>query len=505
MKTIIIASICLMLGFGIAYTIFASSGNSQSSFADKKPRLFTCGMHPEIISDEPGYCPICEMKLTPKNESGASSGSIQIDPNTIQNMNLVTTRVRYNNITRKIRAFGKVEFSDPHIFNVNLKVPGWVEDLHVDRDGEKVYRGQPLVRIYSPELIAAQKELLIAHRSVNSGNMRSFYQSARGRLANYDISEDQIDGLLNKGEIVRTMTITSPVSGIVVKKSVNDGDHLKPGKELYRIADLSEVWITAAIYEQDLPFVKEGMTVEIRFPNLPGRRISSPIAYISPFLDKHNQVEIRLEVSNPDLNLRPDMYAEVTINSELPGSRLVIPRAAVINSGAREIVYVATGNGGYAPRQVTTGIAGSDDLVEIIEGLDIDDDVITRGQFLLDSESRLSEAVDLDMHRHSRGNLAQTAGETIYTESGQSKMQESFIFETHDVFTCPMPSHFHVLQYGKGNCPECAMKLVPITETDNTEVYICPMRQCEVVQNKPGECPVCGMDLVKFEMEHPHD
>ena len=294
----------------------------------------------------------------------------------------------------------------------------------------------------------------------------------------------------------------------------------------------------------------------------------------------------------------------------------MIPRAAVINSGAREIVYVASADGGYMPRQITTGTVGSDDMVELVNGLKANETVVTRGQFLLDSESRLSEAVGTGMHQHGGEAMAQmtamqkdeqadhsndtisdmhkpdkvkaaTELSGIYTcpmpehfhvlqygagkcpECGMKlvpieetentnvfvcpmpedqvvsdsagrcpkcnmklvplferpteikdsvsmkkhehsmKMKtdsaESSVFAKHDVYTCPMPSHFHLLQYGPGKCPECEMKLVPVTETDNTEVYVCPMRQCGVVQDKPGECSVCGMDLVKFDAEHSDD
>ena len=314
MKTIIISIVCLVLGFGAAYLILSPSGEAVAAKTDVPKQLYTCGMHPEIISDEPGYCPICEMKLTPKKDANESSSSILIDPTTTQNMNLVTTKAHYGNISKKVRASGKVRFSDPNIYNVNLKVAGWVEDLPVDREGEKVYRGQPLVKIYSPELVAAQKELLIAAKAGNNANMQTFYQSARERLRNWDITDAQINSLLENGTIVRTLTISSPVSGVVVKKTVTDGDHLTPGSELYRIADLSTVWVTAGIYEQDLPYVSEGMTAILEFPNLPGTKIEAPIDYMAPYLDEKNQVEIRLEVPNHDLSLRPDMYADVTMS-----------------------------------------------------------------------------------------------------------------------------------------------------------------------------------------------
>jgi Cu(I)/Ag(I) efflux system membrane fusion protein len=235
---------------------------AQDSKTPVKPQ-YTCSMHPEIISDEPGYCPICGMKLTLKKDVTAPSGSVTIDPVTIQNMGLKTVPVGNQSLSRAVRAFGKVTYREPNLYTVNLKVNGWVEKLYVDFKGDRVTRGQPLLEIYSPELVAAQKEYLIAYKASTgnpetAGNMQSLLEAARERLRNWDISDDQLDNLERTGEVSRTMMINSPADGVVVEKKVSEGDHLKPGAVLYSLSDLSRVWVVADVYEEDLPWVSLG-------------------------------------------------------------------------------------------------------------------------------------------------------------------------------------------------------------------------------------------------------
>jgi len=497
MKTIIVAIAALVLGFGAAYTLIPRSDNATQVTESTQKQQYTCGMHPEIISDEPGYCPICGMKLTPKKDGSGSEGSVRIDPTTTQNMGLVTTPVRYQSITRKVHAFGKIAFSEPLMYSVNLKIDGWIERLFVDHEGERVHKGQSLLEVYSPALVTAQREFLIAYESSqkmedslsdsSAGGMTDLMQASRMRLSNWDISSDQIERLQSSGKITRTMLILSPTDGIVTAKTVSEGDHLKPGSELYKIADLSTVWVIAHIYEQDLPFVSLGQEATVELPNLGGEKHTARVSYISPFLNTGRQVEIRLDLENGDYRLKPEMYAEVSIISELSGDRLAIPRSAVINSGTRQLVYVTSDESDYQLRVITTGAVGDDDLLEVRSGLSENELVVTSGQFLLDSESRLSEA------------LAE-GYQAGHDHGGDHDLHPSPAEEQglSGVYTCPMPSHAHVLQYDEGDCPECGMALVPVEETDNESVYVCPMRECAVVQNEPGRCPKCKMKLTEL-------
>ncbi|UCC44405.1 MAG: efflux RND transporter periplasmic adaptor subunit [Candidatus Zixiibacteriota bacterium] len=482
MKITAVIIIALAAGIALAYLFIPAVEGQPPAGEGAEVQQYTCGMHPEIVSDEPGYCPICEMKLTPRKSGAGKAGSVTIDPTTRQNMGLVTTPVEYRTLKRKVRASGRIVVAEPNRHTVNLKVDGWVERLFVDHEGEAVHRGQPLLELYSPALVATQREYLIA---VESGRVaEDLIEAVRTRLANWDISEDQLQRLQSSGEVTRTMTIRAPADGVVVSKKVSEGDHLKPGTELYEIADLSTVWVVASIYEQDVPFVSLNQKASVQLPHTGFDEIASTVSYVSPFLDPHGQVEIRLNADNYDSRLKPEMYAEVSIESHLEGKHLVIPRSAVINSGNRQLAYVASADDVYEPRVIVTGAVGDDDYVAVLSGLTENEPVVTSGQFLLDSESRLSEAL-ADGYRagHDHG------GEHSPSQLPAEKKGLS------GVYTCPMPSHAHVLQYGEGYCSECGMELVPVEETDNDSVYICPMRECAVVQNEPGRCPKCNMKL----------
>lgn len=521
MKTIVIIITSLMIGFSGAYLILDSVRSTSAKNEVSEQRLYTCGMHPEIISNEPGYCPICGMKLTPKKDSSASvKGSITIDPTTVQNMGLKTVKVTSRPISRLIRAFGKVKYSEPLVKTVSIKTSGWVEKLYVDYEGVRVKFGQPLLELYSPELVAAQREYLVAFK--NRNKMSSYGESSLSsstelfdasvmRLLNWDISQDQIEKLSMTNELTKTMIIESPVDGVVISKKVSVGDHLKTGAEVYRIADISQVWVVANVYEQEVPFIDLGQKAQVKFPYLPGDSYDAEISYISPFLENNRQTEIRLDLQNPGFKLKPGMYAEVTIESEIPGKRLVIPINTVINSGTKEIVYIAYDDGSFEPRLMRTGAVGSNDYVEIISGLSEGEEVVVSGQFLLDSESRLNESLAFT-HQHghnSKSHKKQTnhsdQENTHDHDNKTDTVKEDKALELSGIYTCPMPEHYHVLQYGSGKCPECGMDFVPVEETDNQNVYYCPMTECQVVSDEPGRCPECGMDLTKLQHGSDHD
>ncbi|MCP4703662.1 MAG: efflux RND transporter periplasmic adaptor subunit [candidate division Zixibacteria bacterium] len=502
MKTIIIAIVMAIAGFALAFLIITSGSSSPVSESSSAVQQYTCGMHPEIVSDEPGYCPLCSMKLTPKKDGSISSaGGILIDPTTSQNMGIVTSEAYFHSLTRKVKSFGEVTYSEPNIYTVNLKVEGWVEKLFADETGLEISKGQPLFEIYSPKLIAAQEEYLNAKRQVtnnSSGSAKNILTAAKKRLLNWDISEDQIENLDESSDIKRTIIIRSPSDGTIIDKNITNGDFLKPGKELYKIADLSTVWVKAFIYEQDVPYLSHGQPAKISIPSMPGQDFISKIDYISPFLNNKKQIEIRLELDNSNNLLRPKMYAEVSIESSLEGERLVIPYSAVIHSGTKKIIYVTENKNSFIPKEISTGVIGDNDLIEVISGLDEGDLVVTSGQFMLDSESRLNEALtDGADVGHDHGAEAETK-----SEPDEFDPDELVATGGHDIYTCPMPVHFDQLQYGEGDCSECGMKLVPLGETNNKKVYVCPMSECETVRdNKKEQCPVCNMNLVRYQTE----
>ena len=377
----------------------SGSKKDDSSESDSKGQQYTCGMHPQIITDEPGICPICNMNLVPKVDKGKGDGAVLIDPITRQNMAVATTKVDFMKISKTVRAFGNVAYSEPELFSINVKVKGYVEKLYVNETGIKVYAGQPLFEIYSPELVAAQQEYLIAFNTFRSDSKeRSAVQSrlnraAYNRLKNWDITDRQIKQLEESGQVTRTMTIKSPFTGTVIDKYVKEGDYISSGKDLFKIADLSSVWVSAFVYEQDLPYISHGQKVTITSPSIPGEELSSSVIYISPFLNSNRQAEIRVKIDNVKGQLKPAMFAEVRISMITPDRSIVIPRSAVINSGMRQLVYVETGPGEFIARDIKTGMVADGDMVEVLEGLETGEEVVVSGQFMLDSETRLNEAI----------------------------------------------------------------------------------------------------------------
>ncbi|MEW6411912.1 MAG: efflux RND transporter periplasmic adaptor subunit [Candidatus Zixiibacteriota bacterium] len=514
MKTIILAVACLVIGFAAAYFWREGSRPVEAAVNDSESVLYTCGMHPEVISTEPGTCPICGMDLVVKKGDAKASGLVQIDPTTRQNMGLVTTEASLQSLSKRVRAFGKVMIADPNHYDVNLKVGGWVEKLFVNETGERVFKGQPLLEIYSPQLVTAQREYLTALASSKSAdNLKSLLELSESRLKNWDITEDQLNDLREAGKVSRTMTIRAPSDGFVIKKFVNEGMEVAPGATLYEIADLSTVWVSAYVYEQDLPYVALKQDAEVTTPGLPGRIFDSRVIYVSPSLNPKGQVQIRLEMANPHFELRPEMYAEVELQHRSRHAALVVPRSAVINSGKRQVVYVASTDDTFEPRTVTTGAVDENDMIEIVSGIGAGEKVVTSGQFLLDSESRLSEAVG-QMGGHQHGSQATVGDNTVaMTSDDQSTMDQSMeghdhaqqTSDPHNIHTCPMPQDYDVLHYGPGKCPKCGMALVPVSETDIGDVWVCPMPQDSVAQREPGVCPVCGMKLIKYEPGASHD
>jgi len=369
------------------------SQDDQSSL-----QQYTCGMHPQIVTNEPGLCPICHMKLVPKSDVTQSGGVITVNAQTQKNMGVATSQVTFRNLAKSIRAYGNVTYSEPKQFSVNIKFPGWVEKLYVNKTGSQVSKGDPVLEIYSPELIAAQQEYLIAWRAMMAMHMEDsiptrLVSAAISKLKNWDINDEQIQQLALTKQPKRTLIIYAPYDGIVTEKNVREGDNVMAGQELFKLADLSTVWVSARVYEQDLPFIHEGQTASVSSPSIPGESFRSSVIYVSPFLDESRQAEIRLSIGNASGSLKPNMYAEVDIKSELPDKSLAIPRSAVIKTGTREIVFVALADGQFQGRDITTGVVDENDFVEIKSGLHDGEFVVTSGQFMLDSESRLHEAI----------------------------------------------------------------------------------------------------------------
>ena len=380
------------------------AGELTAQSAEAPATRYTCSMHPFIIRDEPGNCPICGMTLTPvKENDGAATSEILIDPATSQNMGLRTAPVERRDLTRTIRTVGLVGYEEPRQYSINSKIEGWIERLHVNQTGQPVKKGSPLLEIYSPELAAAQQEYLLALENnrrlagspfpeIASGSVR-LLEATRTRLKWWDITDAQIAKLEANGVIRKTMTLYSPYTGVVTMKKVVEGMRIMAGEELLQISDLSRVWVNADIYEYDLPLVREGQGAVVEVPSLPGRQFNGKITYVYPYLENESRtVKARIEFANPDLALKPEMFTNVVIAIAPRLGVLAIPGNAVLRSGKGATVFVSLGEGRFEPRSVETGISDDHDFLEITSGLQEGEAVVTSAQFLLDSESRLQEA-----------------------------------------------------------------------------------------------------------------
>lgn len=425
----------------------ASRGPAEqgAQTAEQKP-LYVCPMHPTITSDHPADCPICGMKLvktspqpgaaakgprkvafyrspmdprqtspTPrKDEMGmdylpvyedeAKGGAapveglatVEIDPQRQQLIGLRSVAVERGTVGATWRTVGKVAVDETRVHHVNIKVSGFAEQVYVDYVGKPVRRGEPLFTIYSPDLLSVQEEYLLALRTrkalAGSGqggaSGEELVQAARQRLRLWDIPEGEIARLERNGTPTKTLTIFSPMSGVVTKKDLVMGHRLNEGDMPYEITDLSSVWVLADAYESDLSRLKLGMTATLSLQAFPDRAFKGRVIFIDPVLDaKSRTAKVRLEFPNPTGELRPEMFGEVTLQAA-PRQGLRVPADAVIDSGTSKVVFVAVGEGKFQPREVKLGVV-SGDAVEVLAGLKQGEQVVTRANFLIDSESRL--------------------------------------------------------------------------------------------------------------------
>jgi RND family efflux transporter MFP subunit len=393
---------------------------SQKGNGKRRIAYYKDPMHPWYTSDRPGKAPDCGMDLVPVYEGESDAEGIRIDPITIQDMGVQVATVKRRKLDKIIRTTGVVSYDERRLFSVNTKIMGWVEKLYVDYTGMVVREGQPLMELYSPELVTTQQEYLQALRyrkkmqssSLEEARLGSddLVQSAKRRLLYWDIPESEIEALEQRGTPKKTMTIYSPADGVVMEKMVQQGQNVRAGVELFKIADLSTVWIMADIYQYELPWVKLGQTADVELSYLPGKTFKGKITYVYPYLnDETKTAKVRVEIRNtPTFELKPDMYATVKIVSPVAVDAIAVPDQAVIRSGERNIVVVALGGGYFDPRTVKLGVMANG-YDQVLDGIKEDEKIVVSSQFLIDSESNLKAAIS-QMTGGSRSE-AQSSGE----------------------------------------------------------------------------------------------
>lgn len=322
-------------------------------------------------------------------------------------------KVEVKNLERAIRTVGRFEFDEKKLSTVNPKIGGWIEELYVDYTGKMVRKGQPLLSIYSPDLVSAQEEYLLALKIKKiytaqpsaewSSQGGSLLESARKRLLLWDITPQQVENLEKTGEIKKNLVLYSPVDGFVIEKMVFKGMGIMPGTSLYKIGDLSSVWVIADIYEYELPFVKVGQKAMITLAYYPGESFEGTATYIYPSLDpKTRTAKVRFDLPNPEFKLKPEMWANVEMKIPL-GQKLVVPEDAVMDSGTMQMVFVDRGQGHFESRHIQVG-SKVQGYYEVISGLQQGEGVVTSANFLIDSESQLKGATGA-MGGHQHGSM----------------------------------------------------------------------------------------------------
>lgn len=494
-------------------------GGAAHKVADKI-LYWTCGMHPQIMEDKPGTCPICGMNLTPyrdnsgddeeknsgdrgkilywvapmdpsyvRDEPGkspmgmdlvpvyendvAGGGTVSIDPSVVQNMGVRTGVVERTSLSRVIRTVGHVDYDETRLTIVNTKISGWIEKVYTQETGAYVEKGQPLYEIYSPELVAAQEEYIL---SIESGS-KKIRDASRKRLKFWDIPDSEIAALEKSRQVSKTITFNAPDSGYLMQMNAIEGKSVNKGTDLFKIADLSTVWVYAHIYENEASFVKKGMAARMNLSYLPGKKYEGVVDYVYPYIDeKTRDIKVRIIFTNPELDLKPQMYANVIIESKISDDALVVPSEAIVRTGERSIVFVAKDAGKFQPREIQTGVEDDKGRTQVISGLANKEVVVISGQFLLDSESKLREAIEKMMSKSkgstdSAGAVNPDSGDGGAMEMGGESMNE----EPASVSAWPDPS--------KGK-------------------YVCPMETDDFYSDAPGDCPKCGMKLVDSQELH---
>lgn len=398
-KTTYIAISTLVLGLLLGWMIFGSadkSSNTAEAHDHSEETVWTCSMHPQIRANEPGACPLCGMDLIPLSTDSNDDGNpleIRMSPTAMQLANVQTSIVSKQKPIKEVRMNGKVKTDERNVFSQSSHIPGRIEKLTVNFTGEAVQKGQVLAYIYSPELVAAQEELFEAQKMKEA--QPSLFNAAKEKLKNWKLSEKQVNQILSNGKIQEQFPILADVSGIVTDKKINLGDYILKGQSLYEIADISTVWILFDVYESDIPWVKQGDNVEFNVRALPNEKFKGEVSFIDPVINSETRVaSARVIIKNPGQRLKPDMFVQGTIKSQLEVNEevIVVPKSAVMWTGERSVVYVKNASSdkvSFLMRMVTLGPSLGDGYL-IKEGLEVGDEIATNGTFSIDAAAQLA-------------------------------------------------------------------------------------------------------------------
>lgn len=389
MKLQIKYAVCLLIGLGIGMAIYpllpTTNSHVTTEDSDNEPLYWVAPMDPNYRRDGPGKSPM-GMDLVPVYPEKDEPGTVNISPEIVNNLGVRTARVEREKLQEAIRTVGYIQYDQDRLVHIHPRVEGWIEKLHVKAAGDPVSKGQPLYDIYSPQLVNAQEELVLAVRRENE----RLIQASVDRLKSLQLSEEFIKQLRQDQQVMQTVTFHSPQDGVVDNLEVREGFFVGPGTTMMSIGALDDVWVEAEVFERQAAMLRPRLQVTMRIDYLPGRVWQGEVDYIYPSLDATTRtLRARLKFPNKEGDLRPNMFAQITIHSTETIEALVVPREALIRTGTQERLVLALGEGRFRSQEVKVGRSAGD-VVEILEGAAEGDEIVTSAQFLIDSESSKS-------------------------------------------------------------------------------------------------------------------
>ncbi len=385
----------------------------EAAQAERPIAYWYDSMNPSFKSDKPGLAPD-GMQLVPKYQDeldkmqGSTPGMVMLTADQQQLIGVRTAPVQVAGLSRTVRTVGRIEPDETRIAHIHTKFQGWIDKVYVDFVGKLVHKGDPLFTVYSPELVATQQEYLIALKSRETlskgiyreigGDPDALVKSALQRLRLWDVTEDQLARLEQSGEVTRTMQMVSPIDGYVQMREAYENASTMPDKELYTIVDLRQVWVNVDIYEYEAALIGIGQKAAMSLSYNPGKTYEGTVSYIYPSVDPNTRtLKVRLEFSNPNMKLKPNMFADIQLTAG-SGRALQVPAEAVLDSGTRKIVFIAKEGGHFEPREIQVS-QKIDGQYVVTSGLQANEMIVTSGNFLIDSESRLVSA-GAPAHQH---------------------------------------------------------------------------------------------------------
>lgn len=385
------AVLLLGLFFGKIFFRTEHTDNHPETTVTAHSETWTCSMHPQIKTHHPGKCPICGMDLIPLHTGGntAAPDVLHLSPDALQLAGVETSVVSRQSTRKTLHLYGKIQTDERLLSNQVAQINGRIDKLGINFTGEAVHKGQLLAVIYSPELIAAQQELLEA--AALKTTQPDIYRAAREKLRGWMLTDAQIDRIVNSGKTKTSVEVYANTSGVVISRRVSTGDYVQQGYVLFEIASLSSVWVEFDAYESDLPFLRKGDPVQFSTRSLPGKQFSARIRFIDPVMDAVNRVsKVRVEVPNANGALKPGMFVNGTVEgqTEKAGNKIVIPRSAILWTGKRSVVWIKVDEGAFRLREITTGPSLGSSYV-VLNGLEEGDEIVTEGAFQVDAAAQL--------------------------------------------------------------------------------------------------------------------